>query len=87
LVHIHSGELWSTAVQFLRRTDENFTKVRAIGDKFNPCTEGAIKAGAEWEPFNDTMDLARMIYAHNIVLARSSRSDVVLALSPFRKKF
>jgi hypothetical protein len=65
----------------------NFTTVRALGGTLHPCLEVVMKAGAQWEPFNDTLDMARMIYAHHIALARSSRSHAVLALSPFPKQF
>jgi hypothetical protein len=58
-----------------------------IGGTSNPCVDFLLKKGAETEPYNDTIGMSRMVHAHNIVLARSSRSHAVLALSPFPKHF
>jgi hypothetical protein len=65
----------------------NFSKSVVIGDKMNPCVNITIAAGAAWEPFDDTGNLALMIQAKRIVLARSSRSHAILALSPIWKQF
>jgi hypothetical protein len=65
----------------------NFTKMRVIGDKFHPCTDPLIRAGADWELYNDTLDMSRMVFSRHIALGRSSRSHAVLALSPFPKQF
>jgi hypothetical protein len=65
----------------------NFTKVRALGGDLHPCRPVVIRAGATWKPFDDRRDMARMVYSRHIVLARSSRSHAVLALSPWPKQF
>jgi hypothetical protein len=65
----------------------NFTKVQAIGGDLHPCRDVVIRAGASWQPYNDMLDMSRMVYARHIALARSSRSHAVLALSPFPKNF
>jgi hypothetical protein len=92
------AEIWGTLVgiapgynqppcRFYLDAMRQFTKVRVMGGDGNPCRELAVKQGAYTEPFDNRLDLIRMIYAHNIVLARSSRSHGVLALSPLKKKF
>jgi hypothetical protein len=65
----------------------NFTKVQVIGDVFHPCTDALIKIGAYWEPYNDRLDMSRMVFARHIVLGRSTRSHAMLALSPYPKQF
>jgi hypothetical protein len=64
-----------------------FPKVQVIGDKWNPCTEMAIRAGAHWEPYNDQRDMGIMVNSRFIVLATSSLSQAILALSPIKKRF
>jgi hypothetical protein len=64
-----------------------FKVVLVIGDKWNPCIEVAIRAGAYWHPYKDRNDMGRMVYSHAIALAHSSRSHAILALSPFKKRF
>jgi hypothetical protein len=64
-----------------------FKKVRVIGDFMNPCVNISIQAGAIWEEYDDRRNFALMIQAKYIVLATSSRSHAVMALSPVWKRF
>jgi hypothetical protein len=62
-----------------------FSKVFVLGGDENPCRQVVIDAGAIEVPFDDLSNVMRLVYARNVALARSSRSHVVLALSPERK--
>jgi hypothetical protein len=98
-LYIRGGQdIWNMTTSFFRRYRQppcsfylgamsGFAKVRVIGDKWNPCVEMAISAGADWEPYNDLRDTGIMVNSRFIVLASSSRSHAVLALSPIKKRF
>jgi hypothetical protein len=66
---------------------KQFEKVRVIGDFMNPCVNATIQAGAFWELYDDKRNFAMMVGAKYLVLAKSSRSHVILAMSRVWKRF
>jgi hypothetical protein len=66
---------------------QGFRRAVALGDGWNPCLNVTIRSGAFWEPYDDRRAFAMMIHSRFIALARSSRSQAILALSPVRKRF
>jgi hypothetical protein len=97
-MYLRGGDIWNNKrivstthsqppCQFYSDPMRNFTKARVVGGTFHSCTPLLIRLGAEQESYNDTLAMSQMVYSHHIVLARSSRSHAVLALSPFPKHF
>jgi hypothetical protein len=97
-LYLRGGDIWNNKFIVHRKYAQppcrfyldpmhNFTKAYVIGGTFNPCTDLLIKAGPQSEPYRGTWAMSRMVYSRHIVLAASSRSHAVLALSPFPKRF
>jgi hypothetical protein len=64
-----------------------FRKAIVLGDTYNPCVWPLIKKGAVPVPFDDSGNLALLLAAKYVALAKSSRSHVILALSFVWKQF
>jgi hypothetical protein len=59
-----------------------------MSDQLNPCVSVSLKAGAKFSGGDsEREDLSRMIYAKNLVHARSSFSRAAMYLSPIKKQF
>jgi hypothetical protein len=83
---IHSG-YGQPPCDYYLEVMRNFRKVRVIGDFMNPCVNVTLQAGAVSEEYDDRKNLAVTVHAKYIVLASSSRSHAVIALSRVWKRF
>jgi hypothetical protein len=97
-IYLRGGDIWNTKrlvnanygqppCKFYWDPMLQFNKVQMIGGTSNPCVDFLLDKGVETEPYNDIIAMSRMVHARHIVLARSSRSHAILALSPFPKHF
>jgi hypothetical protein len=100
ILYLRSGDIWtghwySTAYAqppcfFYTHFIQHFKNAEIIttSDQINPCVNASIQAGAKFPGWiSGKEDLSRMIYAKNLVLARSSFSRAALYLSPIKKQF
>jgi hypothetical protein len=68
---------------------DNAVHVQAISeDMANPCLSIVLRqTGAQWMPKQVVVDIAHLIYAKAMIMARGTFSLAALYLSPFQKVF
>jgi hypothetical protein len=83
----HSGVYSQAPCAFFLEVMRNFSEAIVVGGDGSPCREPAVAAGAQsvqWDPIEGTR---YMIWAKNVMFARTSRSHAVIALAPFLSRF
>jgi hypothetical protein len=65
----------------------NFSEAIVVGGDGSPCRELALNAGGRWVPWDQIEGTRYMLWAKNVIFARTSRSHGMIALAPFLRRF
>jgi hypothetical protein len=79
---------WQPPCSFYTDVQKRFKKsIVCASDDLNPCVNKSIEHGAVWPGGTAKEDFARMVWARNLAIGRSSFPRAALYMSPFGKNF